>query len=908
MMSFRSFGNGWKIGSRVLLGVVLAAVASTAVAVAPAGVAGATPPATAPNAPVTPTATYYDHAASVSFVAPANGGSTITGYTVTATDATTPAKGGQTCAATDPTDVCMVAGLTDGDSYTFTVSATNSVGTSAASSASNAVTPGSVTTAQVAANNYGTSTCALLSNGTVDCWGSNYYGQLGNNSTTDSSTPVAVYAVGSTSSSSLLSGVSAITAGRYHTCALLTTGSVDCWGYNYSGQLGNNSTTDSYAPVAVVALAPTGVSGSAASRSSVVSWTGSSGSVSYTVTATDGTTVANGGQTCTSAATSCTVSGLTAGDSYTFTVTASNGIGVSAASTASSAVVPTQATPTTPSISNLPGSGAYPGSFTPVVSTNGDGTTSVTSSTPSVCTVGGSGLVSYIGTGTCTLVAHVGAGTNYTSADGVGQDITVSPAATNPGAPTITSVTGGNAQATIAWTDGASNGSDITAQTISVYSGSTLVTTKTNCSGSPCTVTGLTNGTSYTFKVSDTNGVGEGALSSASGVVTPATTPAAPAAPSATRGNASLEVSWLPPAANGSTIISYTATASPGGASCTYTVASPETDTCTINGLNNGTSYTVSVTATNGVGASDSSAPSSPVTPATNPGAPTITSVTGGNAQATIAWTDGASNGSDITAQTISVYSGSTLVTTKTNCSGSPCVVTGLTNGTSYTFKVSDTNGVGEGALSSASSPVTPATNPGAPTITSVTGGNAQATIAWTDGAANGSDITARTIYVYDGSTLVTTKTDCSGSPCTVTGLTNGTSYTFKVSDINGVGEGALSSASGVVIPLPVPLVWIVTVGGHFLVPHWSGVTIAHGTVLHYTATAFDLSGNVAGTCQTKSRLSRNCRIAGLNDQTAYQVTVTVTARVGTRATGHSLVTSAPSNQVGAVTLAPKMR
>ena len=873
MMSFRSFGNGWKIGSRVLLGVVLAAVASTAVAVAPAGVAGATPPATAPNAPVTPTATYYDHAASVSFVAPANGGSTITGYTVTATDATTPAKGGQTCAATDPTDVCMVAGLTDGDSYTFTVSATNSVGTSAASSASNAVTPGSVTTAQVAANNYGTSTCALLSNGTVDCWGSNYYGQLGNNSTTDSSSPVAVYAVGSTSSSSLLSGVSAITAGanhtcallttggvdcwgynstgqlgnnsttisttpvavyavgstsssnlltgvsaitagQNHTCALLTTGSVDCWGYNYSGQLGNNSTTDSYAPVAVVALAPTGVSGSAASRSSVVSWTGSSGSVSYTVTATDGTTVANGGQTCTSAATSCTVSGLTAGDSYTFTVTASNGIGVSAASTASSAVVPTQATPTTPSISNLPGSGAYPGSFTPVVSTNGDGTTSVTSSTPSVCTVGGSGLVSYIGTGTCTLVAHVGAGTNYTSADGVGQDITVSPAATNPGAPTITSVTGGNAQATIAWTDGASNGSDITAQTISVYSGSTLVTTKTNCSGSPCTVTGLTNGTSYTFKVSDTNGVGEGALSSAS----------------------------------------------------------------------------------------------SPVTPATNPGAPTITSVTGGNTQATIAWTDGAANGSDITAQTIYVYSGSTLVTTKTNCSGSPCTVTGLTNGTSYTFKVSDTNGVGEGALSSASSPVTPATNPGAPTITSVTGGNTQATIAWTDGAANGSDITARTIYVYDGSTLVTTKTDCSGSPCTVTGLTNGTSYTFKVSDINGVGEGALSSASGVVIPLPVPLVWIVTVGGHFLVPHWSGVTIAHGTVLHYTATAFDLSGNVAGTCQTKSRLSRNCRIAGLNDQTAYQVTVTVTARVGTRATGHSLVTSAPSNQVGAVTLAPKMR
>ena len=87
---------------RLVMAVASMAVASMAGAVAPAG---ATPPATAPSAPTTATATYYDHAATVSFVAPANGGSTITGYTVTATDATTPANGGQTCAATDPTDV-----------------------------------------------------------------------------------------------------------------------------------------------------------------------------------------------------------------------------------------------------------------------------------------------------------------------------------------------------------------------------------------------------------------------------------------------------------------------------------------------------------------------------------------------------------------------------------------------------------------------------------------------------------------------------------------------------------------------------------------------------------------------------------------------------------------------------------
>ena len=84
-------------------------------------------------------ATAGDTQATVSFTAPSDNGSAITGYTVTATDTTTPANGGQT--ATGSGSPITVTGLTNGDSYTFTVTATNGNGSGSGFGASNAVTP-----------------------------------------------------------------------------------------------------------------------------------------------------------------------------------------------------------------------------------------------------------------------------------------------------------------------------------------------------------------------------------------------------------------------------------------------------------------------------------------------------------------------------------------------------------------------------------------------------------------------------------------------------------------------------------------------------------------------------------------------------------------------------------------------
>ena len=185
----------------------------------------------------------------------------------------------------------------------------------------------------------------------------------------------------------------------------------------------------------------------------------------------------------------------------------------------------------------------------------------------------------------------------------------------------------------------------------------------------------------------------------------------------------------------------------------------------------------------------------------TTPAAPTSLSATAGDGQATISFTAGSNGGSAITNYKYST-DGTTYTALSPTDATTPITISGLTNGTSYTIYLKAVNANGDSSASS-SVTVTPSTTPSAPTSLSATAGDGQATISFTAGSDGGSAITNYK-YSTDGTTYTALSPTDATTPITISGLTNGTSYTIYLKAVNTNGDSSASSSVSVTPVAPI--------------------------------------------------------------------------------------------------------
>ncbi len=377
-----------------------------------------------------------------------------------------------------------------------------------------------------------------------------------------------------------------------------------------------------------------------------------------------------------------------------------------------------------------------------------------------------------------------------------------------PNTPAAPTVVAGDSSATITVVPGSGNGGPATSYVVTAAPGGATCTVYSPAT--TCSISGLDNGTAYTFTAVAHNNSGSAGPSAPSNAVIPATKPTLVTSVSAVAGNTNSVVTFTAPSNNGGAeISSYTVTSSPGGFTCVLNAPFTTPLTCTVPGLTNGVAYTFTVSASNGAYTSDASASSVAVTPKTVPGAPTLsaaTSSTTSPGSATVTVTPPGSNGGDsiISYTVTSSPGGFTCTVLAPNTS---CIVEGLTPGVAYTFTAVARNSVpGTSAASVPSNSITPVAKPSAPTNVIAAAGDEEVTVSFTSPSANGSPITSyKVIALTIDGVPISPEKSCtpagSATSCTITGLDNERPYTFSVTATNAVDTSFASTASAVTTP-----------------------------------------------------------------------------------------------------------
>jgi predicted acyl esterase len=501
---------------------------------------------------------------------------------------------------------------------------------------------------------------------------------------------------------------------------------------------------------------------------------------------------------------------------------------------------------------------------------------------------------SFNGTGLTQIVTGLTNGTAYTFAvsarftgGNAGPSSSQSAAITvgAPGSPAFLSATPANQSATVKWWAPAGNGAPITGYVITPYIGLAAQTPRTfNSTATNQVITGLTNGTTYTFAVSAVNSLGTGPAAVSPAVIVNPTVAGAPTSVSAKTGNASAAVTWKAPSSNGgSAITGYVVTPYIGSTAQAPQTFNSTAVSQTVTGLTNGSTYTFTVAATNGVGTSPASTASAAILVGA-PAAPAFLSATPANQQATVKWWAPAGNGGPVTGYVITPYIAGVAQAPRTfNSSASSQVVTGLTNGTTYTFSVAAFNAFGTGPSAMTPAVLVDATVAGAPTGVTAKSGAASASVTWKAPAADGgAAVTGYVVTPYIGATAQTPQTfNSTALTQNVTGLTNATSYTFKVAAINAIGTGAQSAASDVVVvgAPQAPAFLTATAGAGSVTLKWWTPANNGSAITGYWVTTY-----IGTTAQGAVFISpANSKvITGLTPGTAYTFTVAAVNANGT--------------------------
>jgi len=597
---------------------------------------------------------------------------------------------------------------------------------------------------------------------------------------------------------------------------------------------------------------------------------------------------------------------LTNGTPYSIEMRAVNLVGAGPASTAQPATpytVPGAPAITTPASGMVAANQSLALSFNPPASNGGSTITSYQYSTDAGTTWqpanGGQPLTSTAMTITVLSTDGITPLTNGTTYDveiravnaagpGLASAVAQGVPSTVPAAPVISSLAPGDGTLEVTFAPGANNGAAVTAYEYSIDGGNTW--TPTGSLSTQFTIAGLTNGTSYSVETLAINADGS-SPPSAPVAGAPVTEPAQPVITATSRGNATIDVSYSESSTGGSPITSYQYSTDGGTTWCSATsIANPLVVTAlSTNGTTpivNGTTYPVEVRAVNAAGDSVASAPVN-VAPAAPPSAPNVT-LTAGDGIIGVAVTVPNNGGSPVTEIDYSLNGGAFV---PAGTVGPGFTISGLTDGTSYTVSVRADNAIGDGTASSPTSAV-PSTVPGPPTGVIAASDSASSDVTWSAPTFNGgSAITAYTATAYtspSGTTSVGTPCTTSMLGCTITGLTNGTTYYVGAIATNADGSSLVSSPLQAVIPVArpsAPVLTGTTAGGSYLSVAFTAGAAGGDPITSYQ---YSLDGGV--TWYAASGTTSPIVISGLVDGTTYTVALRALSAAGAGATSNTIM------------------